>query len=273
MPAALDVLTTYLILSVFFVSYHSKQEPDTEEVSSMLETVNSKSVSTFPEGEGKERGNEAAILASPTGESKRKRGRPAGGSTKKRKITVNQPRRTRTRVGNKAFKIYENNSSDEKGIEEETKSEDDQKDHGMGIEKEIKCEDNHKDHSTADKEDLEIQQIEAIGDSESSCRSKAVQQEIVDPVSQVEQFAKAPDIEMGERYHGQESENPEKLEVMVDPVQAMLLDMIPSLGMKNVETTNPIPEEEKPLADPSSGFTKKKKVSYKDVASELLKDW
>ncbi|KAK8515564.1 hypothetical protein V6N12_075601 [Hibiscus sabdariffa] len=87
------------------------------------------------------------------------------------------------------------------------------------------------------------------------------------------------------RHH--ETSKSEKLEVMSDPVQAMLLDMIPSLGIKHVETSNsvvrnaendvdakiPVVEDEKLDADIVAPQPKKKKVSYKDVAGELLKDW
>ncbi|KAF9612970.1 hypothetical protein IFM89_004673 [Coptis chinensis] len=65
----------------------------------------------------------------------------------------------------------------------------------------------------------------------------------------------------------------EKLEVMVDPLEAMLLDMIPSLGVEKPETTNPVFEGKKPCIDPVLEQGKKKKVSYKDVVGELLKDW
>ncbi|XP_010046928.2 DNA ligase 4 isoform X1 [Eucalyptus grandis] len=74
-----------------------------------------------------------------------------------------------------------------------------------------------------------------------------------------------------------------KIEIRSDPVEAMLLDMIPSLGMRKVETSDQSVEREKtadqsverekPLVDPVEQPQKKKKVSYKDVASELLKDW
>jgi DNA ligase-4 len=83
---------------------------------------------------------------------------------------------------------------------------------------------------------------------------------------------------------------------MVDPVHAILMDMIPSLGMKKGETTNPTIDNEKqaegPYAQPSLSMKKaenttptldtekpaenpsllpvKKKVSYKDLAAKLL---
>ncbi|GAY37251.1 hypothetical protein CUMW_027640, partial [Citrus unshiu] len=98
----------------------------------------------------------------------------------------------------------------------------------------------------------------------------ALQQEVVKDFGKEKQTVRAPDIEMSERYHSKDSETTDKQQV--DAVQAMLLDMIPSLGMKNEKTTNPIPKEEESSAEPSAEPTKKKKVSYKDIASKLLKD-
>lgn len=73
-----------------------------------------------------------------------------------------------------------------------------------------------------------------------------------------------------------------KLEIMTDPVQAMLLDMIPSLGVKKPEDTNPIREarnlspirsKEGSSARPEGEPVKtKKKVSYRDLANSLLSD-
>ncbi|MCL7033412.1 hypothetical protein MKW94_001154 [Papaver nudicaule] len=91
---------------------------------------------------------------------------------------------------------------------------------------------------------------------------------------------------------------PEKPETTLDPLQAMLLNMIPSLGVKKSEAYQSASQSEVPLridpglgmkkteaskhalegevpvrVDPDAGPVKKKKVSYKDVAGELLKDW
>ncbi|KAL6843747.1 hypothetical protein ACP4OV_026318 [Aristida adscensionis] len=92
----------------------------------------------------------------------------------------------------------------------------------------------------------------------------------------------------------------EKMEQMVDPLHAILLEMIPALGQKKTEDAStvpsgriesstpgvgssmsnseiPVPQAESfgvPAPDPNAaGPPKKKKVSYKDVADELLKDW
>lgn len=72
-----------------------------------------------------------------------------------------------------------------------------------------------------------------------------------------------------------------KLEIMTDHVQAMLLNMIPSLGVKSYEDTapileaknlSPIPPRELSSIRPEGEPVKKKKVSYKDLANSLLKD-
>lgn len=102
----------------------------------------------------------------------------------------------------------------------------------------------------------------------------------------------------------------DKMEQMVDPLHAMLLDMIPTLSQKRREDTGrdpprvgssvsnyevPVPQAGSsasnsgvpapqagsstystgfPAPDPNAAAPpKKKKVSYKDVAGELLKDW
>lgn len=67
----------------------------------------------------------------------------------------------------------------------------------------------------------------------------------------------------------------EKLGEMVDPLQAMLLDMIPTLSQKRKETASSSAsvtggEKSQPAPDPNPV---KKKVSYKDVAGQLLEDW
>ncbi|TXG61119.1 hypothetical protein EZV62_012482 [Acer yangbiense] len=241
-----------------------QQDLDMEEASN-LETLESDGTLFFPDIVGSQGGGKVFLenpkrLASPKREDKRKRGIPAGVSTKKGKISVNHARRTRARVGKKPLKIYENESDegsfcDEKGIEEDIK----------------KGEGNHDNHGLVDKENLEVEQNEVIENSESLQRGKAYEQEVDAEDDKQVEFVKTPEIEMVERYD-KDTEKPERLEVMVDPVQAMLLDMIPSLGMKKAETTDPILEE-KPPADPAAGPSKKKKVSYKDIAGELLKDW
>ncbi|PNY05396.1 DNA ligase 4-like protein, partial [Trifolium pratense] len=99
-----------------------------------------------------------------------------------------------------------------------------------------------------------------------------------------------PEIEMNDASNDHSSQGTEKLEIMTDPVQAMLLDMIPSLAMNKVEqpTNRNIEEEkrqvqqekrhveeEKPpeISNEQPPTTKKKKVSLKAIAGGLLNDW
>ncbi|GAY37253.1 hypothetical protein CUMW_027640, partial [Citrus unshiu] len=237
----------------------SEEDLDMEEPSSTLETSDKQNVSSFPDGDGKQRGTRGVSPASPKREGKRKRGRPAGGSAKKRKSTVNLARRKRPHIRNKPSKIYQNESDESNASDETEKKE------------EINREENHEDREMDDEENLETRQTNVVEDLESLDRGKALQQEVVKDFGKEKQTVRAPDIEMSERYHSKDSETTDKQQV--DAVQAMLLDMIPSLGMKNEKTTNPIPKEEESSAEPSAEPTKKKKVSYKDIASKLLKDW
>ncbi|RVX07772.1 DNA ligase 4 [Vitis vinifera] len=78
---------------------------------SVLDSVENQNLLSFPDKEGKQGRGKAppesiSILASPKRDEKRKRGRPAGPSTKKGKAGFSQVRRTRPRIG-KPPKIYE----------------------------------------------------------------------------------------------------------------------------------------------------------------------
>ncbi|KAL3567082.1 hypothetical protein D5086_032497, partial [Populus alba] len=211
---------------------------DMEEATPILDGAENERLPSVTDSEAKEKRSKAALkdsnkLVSREKETTRKRGRPAGGSTKKGNIVS--------------------------------------------------------------KYNLDIQQTKTVEDSESSWRGKA-KEETAEENRHEEWLDKAPDVEMSERYYDKVSEKPEKLEVMVDPVHAILMDMIPSLGMKKGETTNPtfdnekqaegphaqsgpsmkkventtpILDTEKPAENPSL-LPVKKKVSYKDLAAKLL---
>ncbi|XP_073003706.1 putative DNA ligase 4 [Typha latifolia] len=87
-----------------------------------------------------------------------------------------------------------------------------------------------------------------------------------DPENRIEERSDRTHADVGTSRAG------EKLEQMVDPLHAMLLDMIPSLSQRKIEHGTSAPEGKKLLPDPNPNPVKKK-VSYKDVAGELLKDW
>ncbi|KAK9097494.1 hypothetical protein Sjap_022991 [Stephania japonica] len=74
------------------------------------------------------------------------------------------------------------------------------------------------------------------------------------------------------RNEDEKKESSQKLEVMVDPLQAMLFDMIPTLGEKKAdEPSKSVTLSEEPQLDSSAEpVKKKKKVSYKDCASLTL---
>lgn len=198
-------------------------------------------------------------LASYEGIGKRKRGRPAGTSMKKGKTTMTQARRTRGRIGQRPAKICDNESDESLSHDEKTHREENNIREG--------------NHETVGTGSSEIQGTEIIEDSESSARGKAAE-EVEKDIGYEELHDKVPNVEKTKMHiNSKDGERSEKLEVMADPVQAMLLDMIPSLGAKEVGTRERILNDEKPPLDPNAEPTKKKKVSYKDVAGELLKDW
>lgn len=202
------------------------------------------------------------ILVSYPGIGKRKRGRPAGTSMKKGKTTMAQARRTRPRIGQRPAKICDNESDESVSHDEKTQGE------------EIKIREGN--HAMVVKGSSEIQGTEIVEDSESSPRGKAAEQEVEKDIGYEEWHDKVSKDEMATTMHNnsKDSERPEKLEVTTDPVQAMLLDMIPSLGLKEIGMRERILKDEKPPLDPNAAEpSKKKKVSYKDVAGELLKDW
>ncbi|CAN4084839.1 unnamed protein product [Withania somnifera] len=61
----------------------------------------------------------------------------------------------------------------------------------------------------------------------------------------------------------------EKLKDPIDPVQAMLLHMIPHLESKSIRSVDTVVNDEKGVTDTNPSPKKKKKVSYKDVAEAL----
>lgn len=217
------------------------------------------------------------------GASVSRRGRPSKTKTSTQgKIGVNQPRRSRARTGNKGVKIQEYVSDEEKEV----------------------CLDECSVKVDEDKQE-ETQNAIVVEDTE------PLKEEYINNVSPHAQIIR----EYGDKRDDDDStcnREGDKLEVMIDPVQAMLLDMIPSLGPKMKETAiddplpfakkesptldpntgpskNPslepkmkertiddpsaVPKKESPALDPNTGPSKKKKkVSYKNLVMELLKD-
>ncbi|GMP36722.1 hypothetical protein CsSME_00008751 [Camellia sinensis var. sinensis] len=234
-----------------------KHDPSLDDLSSMDIEHQQKNMLSSPTKDREHRKSTAALinprlLTSTQKDGKRERGRPTSKSINKRKLSVIQPRRTRARLGSKSAKICEteldvNVSPDKNAVKEEP---------------EIEVE-NHEIHGIADQDDRELKGKAIVEDCYSS--QKGIEDSMI-----TEQFDRAHGIELGS---GNNAHNSEKLEVMVDPVQSMLLDMIPSLGTKKVESIDRVVEEPRPPEHNTAETSEKKKVSYKDLATELLRDW
>ncbi|KAK4396711.1 DNA ligase 4, partial [Sesamum angolense] len=185
--------------------------------------------------------------------------------------SFNQPKRTtRAQIRNKPVKIG-GNESDEGPYSEKQSMEEDFEARGA----------NNGPSDTANLLVSEFQKKEAEKDS-TSLKGKEAE-------LGVEEHNK-PGIrtdetnEVGSGY-GSSTHYNDRLEDTADPVQAMLLNMVPILATKKVESAIPVfeevktrhpdptPEEEKVPLDGETKPVKKRKVSYKDVANELLKDW
>jgi DNA ligase-4 len=213
---------------------------------------------------------DSLALASQEQRGPRKRGRPAGTGIKKIKTDRNQARRARSQIAKKRAKIseYESDESDsldKRPYEQEadiTKGNIDFHNEHLGP---------HETEKTHN-----VQGTEVV---ESSERNMGI--ELEDFKDNQHEHMFVPEIEMNVR-NDHSSQGTEKLEIMTDPVQAMLLDMIPSLAMNKVEQpTNRHVEEEKPseiskppeISSEEAPTTKKKKVSLKAIAGDLLNDW
>lgn len=227
---------------------YSKRGCTREEYDSSLKDVEKQdklSSPVVPNEEGKQKRIKAATsTSSPKSYMKRKRGRAAA-STRANKRPV---QRTRTRIGSKPAKIDE--------IEASSSSDHDNDDDRKNITKqepETKRE-NHKVDRALD-DNTEIQERAMVEKNDSN---------------NINNNSNNVDGNVGQ------------LQVMVDPFEALLMDMIPSLGTKKKVDTSadlvppPVLESKKmmpPPVDPEEEPMKKKKVSYKEVADELLRDY
>ncbi|KAK4265577.1 hypothetical protein QN277_026608 [Acacia crassicarpa] len=211
---------------------------------------------------------------------KRKRGRPVGRGSKMVKTAGNQTRLSRARIGKRPAKICEY-ETDESGSHDEKPCEGEIDSRGFSL-------DSHNG--------LEFTETVTLQNPEPSKRDGAVKQEIFKDVEHEEHSV--PEVEMTKQ-HDDQNNRTEQLEVMADPIQAMLFNMFPSLATKKVaETKNDVndkppeefkgnvkddklpeqlndnvkddkpPEQSKSNAEPA----RKKKVSYKDLANKLLED-
>ncbi|KAK6131668.1 hypothetical protein DH2020_034575 [Rehmannia glutinosa] len=240
------------------------------------------------------------IVSLPDRSGKRKRGRPSGISTKKGKSVVNKSRRTRPRVGNKPAKIYENESDKSTSLDDKEDFEVSEMVENKGISssnqprrtraqirnKPAEIGGNELDKgASAEKQTMEEDSGTAkslIPEIQTSEKGKALEPGIAEHSKCGQRFDEINEVGYGQ---GSSTQYKDRLEDTVDPIQAMLLNMVPSLATKKVESAIPVPEEVKARdPDPAHGEgklpldagtqpVKKKKVSYKDVANELLRDW
>lgn len=239
---------------VFCFWFFRKDDLSLDELSN-IDAVERPNTSSSPANDGRHSKGKAALdeprlLTSPKKIGKSKRGRPLGTCLNKGQKGVLQPRRTRSRLGSKSAKIHE--------IEPDVTS--------------------SKENAVTEEYEMELGNQESkyeviVEDSDSPNRGKAVKpEEVGEDTILGEWFNNSHGIKSGSRNSAQENE---KLEVLVDPVQSMLLDMIPSLKTKKVESIDPVVEDQKPPDDTDDNaepVKKKKRVSYKDVAMELLRD-
>ncbi|KAL3644155.1 hypothetical protein CASFOL_012087 [Castilleja foliolosa] len=221
--------------------------------------------------------------------AKRKRGRPSGTSTKRAKPVVNKPRRTRPRLGNKPAKISENKSDkstsmddDEVGEIVENKGISDfnqlRTTRARIRNKPAEVGENELFSSasgTVNEPTPEIEKQEEVKDSISE------KGEALDEIIEKDKYGQSLDEtnEVGYR-PGSSSWYNNRTEDTVDPIEAMLLNMVPSLATQKVESSNLVPEVKDKGHAPTveegnqdvDAF-KKPKVSFKDLAKELLDDW
>lgn len=219
----------------------------------------------MPEKDGKDNDSleNRKMLVLPEPDNKRKQRRLAGRGTKKKvPARVKQPRRKPHCVG-KPAKLSANDSDESTSHDENISREETKLEEG--------------DYTVADNKKSKFQETLIVKDFESPQKSGEGTRYFT---REEQPLSKIPKTEMTEKHIGGYYKTPEKLEVMTDPVQAMLLDMIPSLGMTKTKTASsedePAPvltEEHQPEEPIEQQPVKKKKVSYKDVAGELLKDW
>lgn len=199
--------------------------------------------------------------------SQRKRGRPAGRGIKKVKPAGKQAQRARAQIARKRAKICEYESDESDSRDKEPYEQDiDTREQSLDFYKK-----NSEPHETEKHANVHVAET-----GESSEQNNAVRHEDLKDTRGPERMF-VPEIEMIDKHNDQNSQVTDKLEILTDPVQSMLFDMIPSLATKKVEETvnhNNFVEEKPPeITNAEPTTTKKKKVSYKDVAGELLKDW
>nr|XP_017259048.1 PREDICTED: DNA ligase 4 isoform X1 [Daucus carota subsp. sativus] len=259
-----------------------------------IDDVGKQNLLHSPGKDEKHRKTEAvAVSYSSDAPSRKRRGRPASTSRKDKKTVKRQPKRLRARVGNKLAKICESESDVDVCLEDTGKEE----------ESKIDLEMHEIDEMAGRREHVNTVGPDTVKYSESSQRGNVIENMDIEGTERSKWVDTLHGTGMEER-KSIGSNEPEKLEVMVDPVQSLLLDMIPSLGTQtnavteskpqpqtnavteskpqpqtNAVTeskpqpqTNAVTESKPQPSEPNQVPTKKKKVSYKDLAYNLLGD-
>nr|XP_029118623.1 DNA ligase 4 isoform X2 [Elaeis guineensis] len=226
---------------------------------------------------------------------KKKRDRPMHADARKGRTGPKLTRRTRARIGNRPAKIdadeAENSDcSDETSMGKILKS---RKESNIDITESagIKDQESFSDESSqrgalgsrkeskGDMEESEDIKYQAPHFSIQAAECHAGSQNV--HLTDCDKKSEAPEDITNERFDNVQTVHVtetgtkgtgEKIEQIVDPLHAMLLDMIPSLSQNNAETGSSIPEGKETQPDLHTNPVKKK-VSYKDVAGQLLKDW
>ncbi|XP_075077721.1 DNA ligase 4 isoform X3 [Nicotiana tabacum] len=201
--------------------------------------------------------DQCQAITLPKGDRKRNRLRPTGTATAKAKPAINMPRRVRRKATNRRAKIHENESD-----ESATSGEHLHNGESDGAAGTRGSHENVAEHGSG------IQNKDVADDLELSPHGETFLQGTSECSRSRERLDEAH-----ETSYGSGNIASGKLEDPVDPVQAMLLHMIPHLDSKPSQSVDSLVKDDKPEADANPSPKKKKKVSYKDVAGELLKDW
>ncbi|XP_006344527.1 DNA ligase 4 isoform X2 [Solanum tuberosum] len=190
---------------------------------------------------------------------KRDRGRPTGSATAKGKVGINIPRRVKRKVTSSRAKIHENESDESATSGEHLRN--DESEAAVGS------------HESIAIRISGIQNEDDVQDLELSPDGKAFPPGTAECSVIGERLDEAYETSYGSGNIARGKDKVDELEDPVDPVQAMLLHMIPHLDSKPTRSVDTLVKDDKPEADTNPSPKKKKKVSYKDVAGELLKDW
>ncbi|XP_004487997.1 DNA ligase 4 [Cicer arietinum] len=208
---------------------------------------------------------DSLALASQEKRGLRKRGRPAGRGIKKVKTDGNQARKARSQIAKKRAKLCEYESDESDSLDKKP------------YEQEADIAEGSLDFYNEHSEPHETEKTHDVqGTKAVECSEQNKGIELVDFRDKQHENMSVPEIEMNDVHNDENSHVTEKLEILTDPVQAMLLDMIPSLATEKVEQPlNSYVEEEKPpeISNEEPSTSKKKKVSFKAIAGDLLKDW